>query len=287
MIEPDMAVESTTPPGRVHCLKGYDDVYRQRRSCETIHGGDCSSAYQRISCYVTTATLMMKRRRPSWLLLAYKVPSEPTRTRVGIWRWIKSLGAVYLQSGVCVLPSTLEHGRQLKLLQHEILKAGGAADILDAVATDEKQQSAIVQRFQEDRQADYREFLGKCADYQKDLRRETAIRNFTFAEFQENDEDLRKLRGWLEKIAALDFYGTQAAQEARKRLGECEQLLEEFAGRVFEVDQRPKTSEMGMNRDRPGVGSGKNQPRRITTKKRRWAGLRVTARRQAPRGRER
>lgn len=229
----------------------------------------------------------MKRRKPSWLILAYKVPSEPTRTRVGIWRWIKSLGAVYLQSGVCALPNTLEHGRQLKLLQHAIVKAGGAGDILDAVAMDEKQQSAIVQRFQEDRQADYREFLGKCADYQKDLRRETELRNFTFAEFQENDEDLRKLRGWLEKIAALDFYGTQAAREARQKLSACERLLEAFAGRVFEVDQRSKTSEIGMNRARPSVKSGANQPRRVTTKKRRGARLHVAARRQAPRGRER
>lgn len=226
----------------------------------------------------------MKRRRPSWLLLAYKVPSEPTRTRVGIWRWIKSLGAVYLQSGVCVLPSTSEHGRQLKLLQHEIVKAGGAADILGAVAMDGKQESAIVQRFQEDRQADYREFLGKCSDYQRDLRREVEIRNFTFAEFQENDEDLRKLGGWLEKIAALDFYGTKTAHEARLKLGECEQLLEQFAERVFEVEQRAKSSEISTSRARAAVVERTDKARRVSEKKRRAGRPRATERRPAPRG---
>lgn len=229
----------------------------------------------------------MKRRRPRWLLLAYKVPAEPTRTRVGIWRWIKSLGAVYLQSGVCVLPSTPDHGRQLKLLQHEIVRAGGAADILDAVAMDAKQESAIVQRFQEDRQADYREFLGKCSDYQKDLKRETEIRNFTFAEFQENDEDLRKLRGWLAKITALDFYGTQAAQEARLKLSECERLLEEFAARVFEVDQRAKPSDAGTDRARMTVGSGAKPLGGVSSKKRRVGRPRSADQRQAPPGRKR
>jgi hypothetical protein len=186
----------------------------------------------------------MKHPQLRWLLLAYKVPSEPTRTRVGIWRRIKSLGAVYLQSGVCVLPSTVEHGRQVKLLQHEIVQAGGAADVLEAVAMDGKQEAAVVQRFQEDRQADYRELLGKCADYQKDLRRETDIRNFTFAELQENDEDLKKLRGWLSKIRALDFYGTSAARDVGRQLQDCERSLEEFARRVFEVDQRAKPNKV-------------------------------------------
>jgi len=32
-----------------------------------------------------------------WLLLVYRVPSEPTRLRAAVWRRLKSLGAVYLQ----------------------------------------------------------------------------------------------------------------------------------------------------------------------------------------------
>ena len=34
-----------------------------------------------------------------WLLLIYRVPSEPTRLRAAVWRRIKSLGAIYLQHG--------------------------------------------------------------------------------------------------------------------------------------------------------------------------------------------
>jgi hypothetical protein len=33
-----------------------------------------------------------------WLVLIYRVPSEPTRLRSTVWRRIKSLGAIYLQN---------------------------------------------------------------------------------------------------------------------------------------------------------------------------------------------
>jgi hypothetical protein len=177
------------------------------------------------------------------LLLAYKIPPEPTRTRVAIWRRIKSLGAVYLQSSVCVLPRTSDHERQLKFLQNEIVQANGVADMLETAALDAKQENAIVRRFQQDREAQYREFLGKCNDYLVDLKREVQIRNFSFAELQENDEDLKKLNGWLVKIKALDFYGAPVASEADKRLQECEHALEQYAARVYEVEQHSKRGE--------------------------------------------
>jgi hypothetical protein len=170
--------------------------------------------------------------------MAYKVPAEPTRTRVGIWRWIKSLGAVYLQSSVCVLPRTSEHERQLKLLQNKIVEAGGVADVLETAAMDGQQEAAIVQRFRRDRAAEYGEFLAKCNDYLGEIKRETQKRHFTFAELQENDEDLKKLKGWLDKIKALDFYGAPVAAEADKRLQDCAAALDDFAARVFDIEQQ-------------------------------------------------
>jgi len=143
----------------------------------------------------------MKRNatKVRWLLLAYKVPPEPTRTRVGIWRSIKGLGAVYLQASVCVLPKSLEHERQLKLLQNKIVEAGGFAAVLETAAMDAQQEAAVIQRFRADREAEYQEFLGKCNDYLGELRHETQTRHFTLAELQENDEDLKKLKGWLDE----------------------------------------------------------------------------------------
>ena len=42
----------------------------------------------------------------TWLLITYKVPAEPSRMRVSLWRKLKELGAVYIQQGAAVLPMT-------------------------------------------------------------------------------------------------------------------------------------------------------------------------------------
>ncbi|HET7412136.1 MAG TPA: Chromate resistance protein ChrB, partial [Pararhizobium sp.] len=72
----------------------------------------------------------------SWLLLTYKVPPEPAAKRIGLWRRLKSLGAVYLQNGVCLLPKTDEHIRRLKMLGNDVSEMGGEAFILETVALD-------------------------------------------------------------------------------------------------------------------------------------------------------
>jgi hypothetical protein len=77
--------------------------------------------------------------------------------------------------------------------------------------------------------------LDKCADCEAEIAKETAIGRFTYAELQENDVDLKKLEGWLEKIRKLDFYGAPLAADAQTRLQACETLLEAYAQRVFEA----------------------------------------------------
>ncbi len=194
---------------------------------------------------VTTATSSVNKKpiNPAgsgWLLLTYKVPPEPSKTRVAIWRRIRSLGAVYIQNGICVLPTSSEHQRQLRMVQADIEHAGGEAVIFETAAMDAKQQELIVSRFKHDRDQDYEEFLDKCADYKREVAKEVDADHYTFAELKENDEDLKKLRGWLDRIKALDFYGASARAAAEQQLAECETLLDGYANEVFEREQNAK-----------------------------------------------
>lgn len=172
---------------------------------------------------------------PSWLLLTYKVPPEPATKRVALWRRVKSLGAVYLQNGVCLLPKTDDHIRRLKMIENDVSEMGGEAVILETVALDRAQEEKVVARFRADRDDQYREFLGRCADFEKEIAKEIAINKFTYAELEEEDTDLKKLQGWLEKIGKLDFYGAPLAEEATARLKACEELLDGYAQRVFDA----------------------------------------------------
>ena len=170
-----------------------------------------------------------------WLLLSYKVPAEPAAKRVALWRRLKGMGAVYLQNGVCLLPKTDDHARRLKMLENDIREMGGDAVILAAVALDRLQQEKVVARFKADRDDAYREFIDKCDDFESEIAKETDALHFTYNELEENDAELKKLQGWLEKIRKLDFYGGKLADDAAQRLRACESLLDGYAQRVFEA----------------------------------------------------
>ena len=170
-----------------------------------------------------------------WLLLTYKVPPEPASKRVALWRRLKGMGAVYLQNGVCLLPKTDDHARRLKMLENDISEMGGEAVILETVGLDRMQEDKVVARFKADRDDAYREFIDKCDDFETEIAKETAALHFTYNELEENDIELKKLQGWLEKINKLDFYGGGLATDAAARLKECESLLDTYAQRVFDV----------------------------------------------------
>lgn len=171
----------------------------------------------------------------SWLMLTYKVPPEPARKRMALWRKIKAMGAVYLQNGICLLPKTDDHLRGLKILEHEIAEMQGEAVLLETVALDRTQEQKILARFNKDRDEAYQEFLEQCGDFEAEIAKERAASKFTFAELEENDEDLKKLRNWFEKIRKLDFHGASLAGEAAQRLSQCEALLDAFGKQVFEA----------------------------------------------------
>jgi hypothetical protein len=176
-----------------------------------------------------------RQMMPNWLLLIYKVPPEPAKKRIALWRHLRSMGAVYLQNGVCLLPKTDDHVRRLKMLANDIAEMTGESVILETGALDRLQEQKVLSRFKADRDEEYKEFIAKCADFEEEIAKETAANHLTYAELEENDVDLKKLQSWLEKIRKLDFYGAPLATEAHQRLNACETILEAYAKRVFEA----------------------------------------------------
>ncbi|MDA7417753.1 ChrB domain-containing protein [Xenophilus arseniciresistens] len=168
--------------------------------------------------------------------MTYKVPAEPTTRRIALWRKLKGMGAVYLQSGVCLLPKTDDHMRRLKMLANDVSEMGGDCVILETAALDAGQQAKVLERFKADRDEQYGEFIGRCADFEAEIAKEVAKKKFTYAELEEEDTDLKKLQSWFEKIHKLDFYGAARAEEAARRLRDCEAVLDAYARQVFEAN---------------------------------------------------
>jgi len=167
----------------------------------------------------------------SWLLLVYRVPSEPSRLRAAVWRRLKALGAVYLANSVAALPASADAERALRSLRNEIGEMGGSAQLLTARAL--AGEADVVASFNAARDEEYTEILSRCDDFLAEIERETAAEKFTYAELEENDEDLVKLRGWLQKVRARDVLGARLSDDAARALERCQGALERFAERVY------------------------------------------------------
>jgi hypothetical protein len=166
-----------------------------------------------------------------WLLLIYRVPPEPTRLRSTVWRRIKSLGAIYLQNSVAALPASPANERSLRKLRREILDMSGTAILLSAAAL--AGDAEVRAAFLAARNDEYEEIVDKCEDFLRQVQKEYDENHFTYAELEENEVDLVKLRNWFAKIIERDVFGASGRAACERSLENCEQALEAYAARVY------------------------------------------------------
>jgi len=105
-----------------------------------------------------------------WLVLVYKVPSEPTRLRATVWRRLKGLGAIYLQNSAAALPAGVSAERALKKLRHEIVDMSGTAILLRSTLL--AGGAAVFEAFAAARDDEYGEIVDKCQDFLAGIEKE-------------------------------------------------------------------------------------------------------------------
>jgi hypothetical protein len=151
-----------------------------------------------------------------------------------VWRKLKGWGGLYLQQSVCVLPHREDFQRYLEQLKADILASDGEADLLTVTIDDPEQNSMLIQRFQQQAEEEYQEFLDRCRDFHQELDREREISNLTFAELDENEVELAKLRSWLLKIRDRDLFEASGYSTALDALTACEKDFQVFSQQVYE-----------------------------------------------------
>jgi vacuolar-type H+-ATPase subunit I/STV1 len=168
---------------------------------------------------------------PGWLLLVYRVPVEPTRLRSAVWRHIKSFGAIYLQNSVAALPASTANERALRKLRHEIMDMSGRATLMScSVLAGGPEVRAM---FQEARNDEYEKITEKCEDFLRQVQKEYNEDHFTYAQLQENEADLVKLRKRLAKAVDRDVFTASGREVCEQSLEKCERWLEAYAAWVY------------------------------------------------------
>src|SRR5438874_1721511 len=80
---------------------------------------------------------------PEWVLLAYRLPREPSTPRIAVWRKLRRLGAVQLVDGLVALPADPATIEAFDWLADEVVEAGGEAWTFQAQPGSKRQHSAL------------------------------------------------------------------------------------------------------------------------------------------------
>jgi hypothetical protein len=142
---------------------------------------------------------------------------------------VKKVGAVYLRDGVCVLPERPQTVGAAGAIAARIEEFEGQATLVTGATFDAARSQAIVAQFQSARADEYAEISREAEKLVQHISRETQHRDFTFAELEELEEDLTKLKRWLVQVQARDYFPDNSTRGgAEQLLVDCDAALAEF-----------------------------------------------------------
>ena len=102
--------------------------------------------------------------------MVYRLPREPSRHRVAVWRKLKDLGALYIQDGVVTLPEDAVTREQLEWLQLRVREAGGEATLWEARPGTVAEEDELVETFRSSREEAYRTIIAEVERLRRKVR---------------------------------------------------------------------------------------------------------------------
>jgi hypothetical protein len=149
------------------------------------------------------------------MLISISTARAAGTLRVQVWRKLRSLGALYVQQSVCLLPDRPEVAREVRRLLDRVDHQGGAGRCWRIMFTEAGEERQVIAELNAAREAEYAEVLERLPALREELDQERARGRLTYAEVEESEADLERFRSWLAKIAARDYFGAPGGAAAR------------------------------------------------------------------------
>jgi hypothetical protein len=95
--------------------------------------------------------------RSKWLLLAYRIPREPSTPRIALWRKLRQLGAAQIVDGLVALPATAETREQFDWLAQSVRESAGDAWVWESELRSAAQERELMRAMADAIANEYRE----------------------------------------------------------------------------------------------------------------------------------
>ncbi|MGN5379495.1 Chromate resistance protein ChrB [Streptomyces lasalocidi] len=151
-----------------------------------------------------------------WLVLVAKLPAQPSRHRVGVWRELRGIGALSLGQGIWAVPDVPVFADGIARAVALTEQADGQVVTLTASGRGPQDADRLREMFGAARSADWAEFLADCDTFEAEIAKEIRIAKLTLAELEEEEQSLERLRRWHRDLTARDVFGTSEAAEAAR-----------------------------------------------------------------------
>jgi hypothetical protein len=177
---------------------------------------------------------------PSWLVLTYRVSSEPTRLRAAIWRRLKRARAVYLAHSVAVLPDSPAAERLLRRLRSEVRDMGGSAQVLRAEAM--AGEMDVIRQINAARDHEYSQMISECTELLMDIDSQMAAGRCTLTGLGLRSKQLENLARRNGKVRGVDDFSASQAEPATAALAKCQDALGAFAEYAYRAAEPSRRS---------------------------------------------
>jgi hypothetical protein len=146
-------------------------------------------------------------RPGDWVLLAYRLPREPSGPRLAVWRKLKRLGVAQLLDGLVALPLDSRNREQLEWVADEVAEAGGHASIWIAAPATAAQERELAGAMRKVIAEQYRAVIAQAGEASAD---QTGRQRRTLA----------RLRRELDRIGRRDYFPPPERDKARAAVEE-------------------------------------------------------------------
>src|ERR1700730_10662454 len=137
-----------------------------------------------------------------WLLLAYRMPREPSTPRIAVWRKLRGLGVAKLSDGLVALPADARSQERLEWIADEVTGAGGEATLWKATLMSAAAEQELARAMAMSVAAEYREL--------------TAVTEEARGAPRMKSRTVARLRRELRRISQRDYFPPPEREAARR-----------------------------------------------------------------------